>query len=135
MASRYQCLDCGKTYIGPKIEGGMVCNCTPAKTITKSTTVQMGPSAASGPVLTLRPPLTDNVLSSEAASVRNALCTRYGIANKSHKSHGSNFSSNQTLANLIGDIVAPVTGELRTRVRQAIIDDYSYDIDSGTMTA
>jgi len=27
-----------------------------------------------------------------------------------------------------------VTGELRTRVRQAIIDDYRYDIDSGTMT-
>jgi hypothetical protein len=123
MASyRYQCLDCGKTHVGPQLPGRMTCNCAPAKLITG---VRI--------VTPLTPELLETISSSEAATRRNAFCTRWGIDNKSHKQHGSNFSSNQTVVSLINDIVGPVTGELRNTVRAHVIRDFGYNIDSKEM--
>lgn len=124
MASyRYQCLDCGKTYLGPQLPGRMTCNCTPPKQISGTRIVT--PLSAE---------LLETISSSEAATRRSLYCRRWGIPNKSHVSHGSNFSSNQTVVNLINDIVSPVTGELRRAVRDLVAKDFSYDIDSKEMT-
>ena len=124
MASyKYQCLDCFKTHIGAQLPGRMSCNCNPPKLISG---VRI--------VTPLSPELLEQVSSSEAATRRNAFCTRWGIANKSHKQHGTNFSSNQTVVSLINDIVSPVTGELRRTVREAVIHDFGYDIDTQEMS-
>ena len=123
MASyKYQCLDCFKTYIGAQLPGRMSCNCNPAKQISG---VRI--------VTPLSAELLEQVSSSEAATRRDYFCTRWGIANKSHKQHGTNFSSNQTVVSLINDIVSPVTGELRRTVRAAVIQDFGYDIDTQEM--
>jgi hypothetical protein len=124
MASyKYQCRECGKTYVGLQLPARMSCNCTPAKQITGVRTSTL-----------LSPDLLEVVNSSEAATRRARLCQRWQIPNKSHASHGANFSSNQKVVNLIQDIVAPVTGELRRSVRAAIITDFFYDIDTREMT-
>lgn len=122
---RYQCLDCGKTYMGPQLPGGMKCNCNPPKSI-------IGKIVAA-PVIPLSSELTKELNIVQATELRNQLCVRYGITNKSHKTHGSNFSGNQKVVNLIHNIVDPVTGTLRNTVRTAIIRDYSYDIDTRQM--
>lgn len=123
MASyRYSCEECGKTYRGAQLPARMACNCQPARLIT-------GIRIATP----LSPDLLAIVGTSEGATRRAFYCTRWGIANKSHASHGANFSSNQTLVNLINDIVTPVIGELRRSVRTAIMTDFSYDIDTGEM--
>lgn len=119
---KYQCQVCFKTYIGPQLPGKMDCNCVPSKAISGVKVVK---------------PLSDELLrqisSGEAATMRSAMCTRWQISNKSHVSHGSNFSSNQKVLNLILDIVGPVQGTLRTTVRQAIITEYGFDIDTQEM--
>lgn len=121
---RYHCADCFKTYIGPQLPNKMTCNCAKPKKI-------------SGTLHIIQIPLSEELLeilnSSQAAKMRNALCQNWGIINKSHVQHGANFSSNQTVVNLIHDIVSPVTGALRHIVRDAIIRDYRYDIDSQQM--
>jgi len=120
---RYHCSVCFKTYIGKQLPGKMKCNCDPPKEIAGERLVT---------------PLSDELLrvvkSSEAATLRNQLCTRWGIENKSHAVHGSNFAGNVTLANLIHNIVAPVKGDLYNTVRETIIRDYSYDIETKEMT-
>ena len=125
---RYQCLDCAKTHIGAEIVSGMICNCSPPKRINGSKMRD---------VVLVREPLSDALLtevsSSEAPDLRATLCLRWGINNKSHKSHGSNFSSSQTVVNLIHDITYPVQGGLINTVRAAIIDDYRYDYITGEM--
>ena len=126
MQYRYHCQDCGKTYIGEPTPG-MLCNCTPAKVMTGTPYVVQGP------------PLSDELQQlysiSQAATKRAELCNLWGIANKSHAQHGSNFSGNQTLAQLILNIVAPVQAtQERARVRQLVIQKYHYDIDSQRMT-
>lgn len=124
---RYSCAsnNCGSVYIGPKPSMAPMCCCdTPKK---------MVGAAYKTPLPSLSDELAEVLSSGEAASKRTALCKRWGITNKSHKAHGSNFSSNQTLARLICDIVAPVEGEVRAQVRQAVLDDYSYDIDTNMM--
>jgi hypothetical protein len=123
---RYHCDMCGKTYIGPQIPGGVQCNCTPPKNL-------VGKMVAEA-FTPLSPELTREVNISEATTLRTQLCLRWGIANKSHVQHGSNFSGNQKVVNLIHNIVDPVTGRLRDTVRAAIIRDYRYDIDSRQMT-
>ena len=100
----------------------MDCICTPPKKIVG---VRI--------VTPLSDALTRLLSTGEAATLRNSLCTRWGIANKSHASHGANFSSNQTVANLINDIVTPVIGTLRNTVRTAVINAYQYDIDTSEM--
>lgn len=119
---KYQCLDCFKTYIGPQLPGKMACNCVPSKAISGVKVVK---------------PLSDALLreisSGEAATMRSAMCTRWQITNKSHVSHGSNFSSNQKVVNLILDIVNPVRGTLRATVRAAVIAEYGFDIDTQEM--
>lgn len=125
---RYQCLDCGKTYIGPQLAGGMECSCDDARTGGKKK------SRGTRIVTPLSNALLEVVSVSESATRRDALCTRWGIKNKSHEQHGSNFSSNQTMVNLIHNIVQPVTGELYESVRRHIIRDYAYDISTREMT-
>lgn len=129
MASyRYQCLDCGKTYIGVELVGGMTCNCKPPKKID---------GLKLRDVVIVRKPLSAELLTElsvkEAAAMREKLCKDLGINNKSHKSHGSNFSSNQTLVKLIEDITTPVTGGLIVEVRAKIIKAYGYDYVTGEM--
>ncbi len=125
---RYQCLDCGTTYIGPQLDGGMTCGCVPAKSI-RGTFYGVG--------VTHVKPLSDELLESlsvsEAGKVRSALCLEWGIPNKSHAFHGSNFSSNQTLVNLINNIVEPVRGGLLITVRQKVRQKYGYDIETQMM--
>ncbi|MEY4767333.1 MAG: hypothetical protein RI907_4006 [Pseudomonadota bacterium] len=123
---RYHCSACFKTYIGEQLGGPMTCNCTPAKQI-------VGKYYADSEV-PLSSALKEEVSCTEAATRRNALCLRWGIDNKSHKQHGANFSGTQSMVNLIHDIVSPVQGLLRTAVRQHIINDYGYDIDTRKMT-
>ena len=119
---RYFCSECGKTYRGVQLPTLMTCNCEPTKLISGTRIVT--PLSAE---------LLANVSTSVAATTRASYCTRWRIPNKSHTSHGTNFSSNQTLVNLINDIVTPVIGELRRSVRTAIMTDFGYDIDTGEM--
>lgn len=124
---RYSCASnsCGKVYIGPRPSIVPMCCCATPKKM-KGVPFTM-------PVSPLSEALTEQLSTDEAANLRGTLCKRWGITNKSHKSHGSNFSSNQTVANLINDIVAPVQGLLRAEVRQAVLEMYSYDIDTQMM--
>jgi hypothetical protein len=114
-----------KTYIGPP-NPGIQCNCIPPKTM-------IGKLVATAVI-----PLSDDLqesLSIKVATERRAqLCQAWGIDNKSHKQHGSNFSSPQTLVNLINNIVEPVQGADRERVRGLIIEQFQYDINSKLMT-
>ncbi len=122
---RYQCMDCGKTFIGAQIAGGMTCNCTPPKKVIGTLVI-----ASLSP---LSPELTREVNITEATSLRAQMCRRWNITNKSHLAHGSNFSGNQKIVNLIHNIVDPVSGTLRTQVRDAILREFRYDIDSRIM--
>ncbi len=88
----------------------------------------------SSPVPSLSSELAASISSGNAAKLRGQLCQKWGITNKSHVSHGSNFSSNQTVASLLNDITAPLRGSLRTEVRDLIISDYGYDIDTQMMS-
>ena len=119
---RYSCNECGKTYLGAQLPGRMACNCNPARMISGTRIVT--PLSAD---------LLAQVNTSQAATLRSQYCTRWGIDNKSHASHGSNFSSSQTVVNLINDIVSPVSGTLRDSVRRAVMTDFGYDIDSREM--
>lgn len=122
---RYSCNECGKTYIGPA-QPGMTCNCTPARILIGT------------PYAPAAPPLSDDLLvqlNIQNATQRRAdLCRRWGIENKSHKTHGANFSAPQSLVQLINNIVEPLQGADRERVRQLVITDYQYDIDTRMMT-
>ncbi len=116
---------CGKTYIGPP-QPGMMCNCHPPK--------QMIGTPYVAPMAPLSQELQTS-LNIQAATTRRAqLCQQWGIDNKSHKPHGSNFSGSQTLAQLIGDIVEALVGPQRERVKALIIEEFSYDIDTMQMT-
>lgn len=118
----YRCNDCGKTHVGTTAPSSLSCNCIPPKLMTG----RMIATPLSAELL--------EVLDINAATTRRALfCTQWSIPNKSHGSHGANFSGNQKLVDLINDIVSPVQGQLRVTVRQRIIDDYGYDIDSRGM--
>jgi hypothetical protein len=83
-------------------------------------------------------PLSQALLTSlniQAATLRRAqLCQQWGIDNKSHKPHGSNFSGSQTLVQLINNIVEPLVGAQRERVSGLIITEFGYDIDTQQMT-
>ncbi|RZI84795.1 MAG: hypothetical protein EOP38_07670 [Rubrivivax sp.] len=71
---------------------------------------------------------------SAATKLRSELCSLWGITNKSHATHGSNFSGNQTLAQLIQNIVEPLAeGAERDRIRGMCIARYSYDFDDRSM--
>ncbi|SDO44702.1 hypothetical protein SAMN05216596_101403 [Pseudomonas congelans] len=119
---RYHCDNCGKTYIGQELNTAMLCLCTPPRKIQGQLQ---------------QTPLSDALLEmldiGSASKLRASLCQSWGIPNKSHATHGSNFSTNQRVVDLILDIVAPVTGGLRTTVRNLIISKYKYDIDSKEM--
>jgi hypothetical protein len=122
---RYHCSNCGKTYIGPA-SPGMMCTCAPPKQMIGS------------PYVTQAAPLSPEllaVLNIDAATKRRTeLCAAWGVKNKSHSSHGSNFSGNQTLAQLINNIVEPVQGSAeRGRVKALIIEQFQYDIDTQQM--
>lgn len=69
-----------------------------------------------------------------ATDKRAELCQLWGIDNKSHKTHGANFSAPQSLVQLINNIVEPLQGADRERVRQLCITKYQYDIDTRLMT-
>lgn len=83
-------------------------------------------------------PLSAELLESkriqDANELRAELCTRWGIANFSHGTHGANFSAPQTVVQLINNIVERLEGATRERVKQAVIRDYQYDIDTKSMT-
>jgi hypothetical protein len=123
MPYRYYCDKCGKTYVGPMLSGKMECNCQPPRQI--SGTELVTPLSAE---------LLQDLDITAANELRNRLCTAWGIKNKSHTTHGSNFSGNQTVIQLINNIIKPVEGDLWEKVRAHIIRDYSYDINSGKMT-
>lgn len=119
---KYQCTDCFKTYIGPQLAGSMLCNCAKPKSI-------------SG--IRLQTPLSDELTEvldiAESAKRRNKFCQEWNITNKSHSTHGANFSGSQRVVDLIHDITAPVRGQLRTSVRLLIIAKFKYDIDTSEM--
>jgi hypothetical protein len=69
-----------------------------------------------------------------AATRRAELCRDWGIVSHSHSAHGSNFSAPQSLVQLINNIVEPLVGAERQRVRDLVIRDFQYDIDTQTMT-
>lgn len=119
---RYSCNECAKTYIGTQLPDPMQCNCTPAKKI-RGILLETPLSDA----------LTEEISTSKAATLRSSMCAKWGITSKSHVSHGANFSSNQTVVNLINDIVKPVQGDLRESVRRLVIREFSYDINSRKM--
>ena len=125
---RYHCSDCGKTLIldGTATPDQKRCNCTPAKT--------MVGRAHSIPVPPLSREMTELLSVKDAEKKRAELCSEWGIANKSHKSHGSNFSSNQTLKNLIHNILEVVTGEDQLdRIHGLVARRYRYDIYTQSM--
>lgn len=126
---RYQCLDCGKTYLGPQLAGRMECNCDDPRN--RGSKKKHSGTAIRTP---LSQELQEIVSTSESATRRETLCTRWGIANKSHSQHGANFSSNQTMVNLIHNILGPVQGDLYQSVRRHIIRDYAYDVETKEMT-
>jgi hypothetical protein len=118
-------MDCGKTYIGPQAPG-MTCNCMPPKLMIGT------------PVASVARPLSQELQQlytiGNATQLRAQLCQRWGIVNKSHAQHGSNFSGNQTLAQLIQNIVSPIQAPVeRSRVKALIIREYGYDIDTQAM--
>ena len=123
MLYRYFCDVCGKTYVGTPLPGKMTCNCSPARQITGTMVVT---------------PLSDALLTvysiSNATALRGQLCANWGITNKSHATHGANFSGNQTLVQLISNIVGPVSSQDWERVRALVIRDYNYDISTQRMT-
>lgn len=119
---RYHCSACFKTHIGSQLPGTMACNCNPARQIVGQRVI-----------VPLSDALKAQVSPSQAATLRNTLCQRWGITNQSHGQHGANFSSNQTVANLINDIVNPVQGQLRSAVKTHVLNDYGYDIDAREM--
>jgi hypothetical protein len=100
----------------------MKCNCTPPREIVGIKIV-----------MSLSPALREVLSPKDAAKLRAKLCRDWGITSKSHPAHGANCSSNQTVVQLINDIVSPVTGELRERVRNQVIVEYKYDIISQQM--
>ena len=114
---RYSCNQCGKSYMGPAVRG-MMCNCSPPR-----------PMAISP----LSTELQEHLRIQEATQRRSELCRAWGIDNLSHGSHGSNFSGTQSLVQLINDIVNPLVGANRARVRLLVIAQYQYDIDTRQM--
>ncbi len=122
---RYSCSDCGKTYIGPP-KSGMFCNCAPPKVMIGTPYIPK--------VAPISDELKEQLKIQDATEKRAELCQLWGIDNKSHKTHGSNFSAPQSLMQLINNIVDPVQGADRERVRQLVIKKYSYDIDTQMMT-
>jgi len=121
---RYHCDECGKTYIGPPL-GGMDCNCTPPKRL-------VGKPYVPTPVH-YSAALTKSLDRQDADNLRDALCDRWLITNKSHKFHKGNMSGNQSVVSLINNICEKVIGDDRERVRLLVIRDYSYDIDTQLM--
>ena len=122
---RYFCSECGKTYIGVQ-QPGMQCNCTPPKTLI-------------GAIYVIPPaPISDELMEQlriqQANERRAELCEAWGITNFSHQTHGSNFSAPQTLLQLINNIVAKLQGATRARVKDLIIQQYQFDIDTQKMT-
>jgi hypothetical protein len=107
-------------------QSGMTCNCKPPK-------VMIGT-----PYIPKVAPISDELqkqLKIQSATEKRAeLCKAWGIDNKSHKQHGSNFSAPQSLVQLINNIVEPLQGADRERVRRLVVTQYSYDIDSAMMT-
>lgn len=105
----------------------MTCNCPPPRNVMIGT-----------PYVAPAVPLSDALLESksiqDATALRSELCERWAITNFSHKTHGSNFSSPQTVVQLIHNIVEKLEGPTRARVRLRVIDDYQYDIDKRSMT-
>lgn len=129
---RYSCLTCGKTAIvETEIKEGMMCNCTPPKAMKgRSFVMPRGTVEIT--------PLSDEMLEglsvSEAAAERTTMCAAWGIKNKSHTSHGANFSSRQARVALIHDIVSVVSAPHEwTRIRGLIARQYGYDIETCRM--
>lgn len=124
MIYRYSCSECGATYIGEQIVGK-----------TCGSGHKMTGSPYTMPVTPLSSELTQSYSITEATKLRGELCTLWNITNKSHKTHGSNFSGNQTLQQLIQNIVEPVAeGAERDRVRLLCIAKYHYDFDARAMS-
>jgi hypothetical protein len=123
MTYRYSCSECGATYIGEQVVGK---------------TCGSGHKMTGSPYVMKAAPLSDELKHSysitEATKLRGELCSMWKIANKSHKAHGSNFSGNQTLEQLIQNIVEPVAeGAERERVKLLCIGKYQYDFDVRAM--
>ena len=104
----------------------MMCNCHPPKPM-------IGALVAT-PVVPLSQELLVSLNIKEATVRRGQLCQQWGIDNKSHRPHGSNFSGSQTLVQLINNIVEPLVGAQRERVSALIIAEFGYDIDTQQMT-
>lgn len=104
----------------------MMCNCRPPR-------VMIGT-----PYVARTAPLSAELLESkriqDANELRAELCRRWGITNFSHATHGSNFSAPQTVVQLINNIVERLDGATRERVKQLVIREYRYDIDTQSMT-
>ena len=136
---QYQCQVCGVTKNSARELGAYELYCE----IDAGTLVEVAAAAAPAIAVVATPTyiaadenMKEILKPSAAAKLRAQLCKDWGISSKSHKSHGANFSSNQTLQHLIDDIVAPVSGGgERERVRQLVIDAYNYDIDTGGMAS
>lgn len=125
MQYRYHCTDCGKTLITSETVSETERTCLCGKVLTGQPYTRKIPQ--------LSQELQAVYKIDEANRLRGKLCADWGITNKSHRRHGSNFSSPQTLKALIDNIVAPVTGNDRERVRRLVIESYGYDIDTQSM--
>jgi len=86
------------------------------------------------PVIPLSRELLEQLNIQNATDRRGRLCQEWGIVSHSHRTHGSNFSAPQTLVQLINNIVEPLQGAERQRVRDLVITQFSCDIDTQTMT-
>lgn len=69
----------------------------------------------------------------EQPDVRKQVSSVMGITDKGHKTHGSNFSSPQTLKQIIDNLFMPITGTQRDVAAEAIIEAYGYDPRTGLM--
>ena len=124
MRYEYRCNDCLKCLISEmNLPLGIKCNCTPPKVLK---------------AVVYRIPLSEELVAvldvAGAHKLRAELCNVWGIENKSHKHHGSNFSRSQPVVDIIHDIVAPIANAReRGRVRMCVIEKYDYDIETRMM--
>ena len=133
---RYHCDFCCYTYIGPRLAVDnplRFCRCTPgsggtARPLEEKEYIHSAPRPDPDPPLS-RELREEYTVGKDADRVRARLAERWIIHDKTHSSHGSNFSGRQTLLQIIKNLVSTVQGETEIqRIREAVINDFGYDI-------
>ncbi len=124
---RYHCDTCGYTYIGPQLAAGdpkRWCGACP-----RSAPLVGTPYGSPLSEIPLSNSLRATYTIAEAEKIRAQLASKWHITDKGHKHHGSNFSGNQTLLQIIKNLTEKVEGKAEIeRVRMCVMEDYDYDI-------